>query len=59
MSLKGIDVSRYQSDINLAAVPGDFVIIKATDGVSYGYTKVFEDLYEDAKKAGKLLGAYH
>ena len=59
MSLKGIDVSRYQSDINLAAVPGDFVIIKATDGVSYGYTKVFEDLYDDAKKAGKLLGAYH
>lgn len=28
--LKGIDVSSHQSTINLAKVPGDFVIIKAT-----------------------------
>ena len=59
MGLNGIDVSRYQSSINLAAVPADFVIIKATDGTSYEYTNVFEKLYNDAKKAGRLLGAYH
>ena len=59
MSLKGIDVSRHQNGINLAAVPADFVIIKATDGTSYRYTDVFMKMYAEAKAAGRLLGAYH
>ena len=33
--MNGIDISRYQKGINLAAVPCDFVIIKATQGTSY------------------------
>lgn len=58
MSLKGIDVSNWQTGINLEAVPADFVIMKATQGNKY----VSPDLnrqYEQAKKAGRLLGVYH
>lgn len=58
MSLKGIDVSNWQTGINLEAVPADFVIMKATQGDKY----VNPDLnrqYEQAKKAGRLLGVYH
>ena len=35
MSLNGIDVSNWQAGINLAAVPADFVIMKATEGTNY------------------------
>lgn len=59
MSLNGIDISRYQDGINLSAVPADFVIVKATEGTSYKYTDIFTKLYDSAKSAGKLLGAYH
>ena len=31
----GIDVSSYQSGINIKAIAGDFVIVKATQGVNY------------------------
>ena len=33
--LNGIDVSNWQKGINLAAVPADFVICKATQGTTY------------------------
>ena len=31
MTLHGIDVSSYQTGIDLTRVPGDVVIVKATD----------------------------
>ena len=31
MALNGIDISNWQSGINLAVVPCDFVVIKATE----------------------------
>lgn len=56
--LKGIDVSSHQSTINLAKVPGDFVIIKATQGTTYVNSAMVKQ-YESAKSAGKLIGLYH
>lgn len=58
MSLNGIDVSNWQKGINLAAVPADFVIMKATEGTSY-VSPDFDRQYQQAKKAGRLLGVYH
>ena len=58
MSLKGIDISNWQSSINLHNIDADFVIIKATEGV--GWTDPsFKKLYAMAKAAGKKLGIYH
>lgn len=56
--MNGIDVSNWQKGINLAAVPGDFVIMKATEGTSY-VSPDFARQYDQAKSAGKLLGIYH
>lgn len=56
--LKGIDISKYQSNIDLSKIDTDFVIVKATEGV--GYTdKCCDKLYQQAKKLGKKLGVYH
>ena len=35
MSMNGIDISSRQAGIDLAKVPCDFVICKATEGVGY------------------------
>ena len=56
--LKGIDISKYQNDIDLSKISTDFVIVKATEGV--GYTdKYCDKLYQQAKNLGKKLGVYH
>lgn len=58
MTMNGIDISSHQTGINLAAVPADFVIVKTTQG--NGYVNPDADrAYQQAKKAGKLLGIYH
>lgn len=58
MSLNGYDISNNQGNIDNSIVPGDFVIIKATEGV--GWTDPNCDAnYQQAKKAGKRLGVYH
>lgn len=58
MSLNGIDISSYQSGIDLTVVPCDFVIIKATQGTSY-VNPDCDRAYQQAKRAGKLCGTYH
>ena len=58
MSLNGIDIASYQKGINLSIVPCDFVIIKATQGLSY-VNPDFARAYAQAKACGKLLGIYH
>ena len=56
--LNGIDISSWQAGINIAKVPSDFVIVKATGGK--GYTNPYYKLMANATlKAGKLLGLYH
>ena len=58
MALNGIDVSNWQKGINLSVVPADFVIIKATEGTNYTSGDC-DRQYQQAKKAGRLLGVYH
>lgn len=58
MELNGIDISSYQADIDLSKVAADFVIVKATEGISY-VSPVCDRQYQQAKKLGKLLGIYH
>lgn len=58
MTMNGIDISSWQSGINLAVVPCDFVIIKGTQGT--GYTNPdYLRAYNQVKAAGKCLGIYH
>lgn len=57
-TLDGIDISSWQSDLNIAKVPADFVIVKATGGK--GYTNpYFNGQAYATLKSGKLLGIYH
>ena len=58
MELNGIDVSGYQSDIDLSKVAANFVIVKATEGIGY-VSPSCDRQYQQAKKLGKLLGIYH
>lgn len=58
MTMNGIDVSSWQAGIDLAKVPADFVIVKATQGVTYVSPKC-DAQYQSAKRAGRLLGVYH
>lgn len=58
MALNGIDISSWQNGINLAVVPCDFVVIKATEGINY-VNPDYERAYRQAKASGKCLGVYH
>lgn len=58
MTMNGIDISSWQTGINLDVVPCDFVICKATQGVGY-VNPDCDRAYQQAKKAGKCLGVYH
>lgn len=55
--MNGIDISKW-NDIDLTYVPCDFVIVKATQGISY-VSKRFRSQIEQAKSLGKYLGVYH
>ena len=56
--MNGIDISKWQKGINLAKVPCDFVIVKATQGVNY-ISPEFHTQIAQAQSLGKLLGVYH
>lgn len=58
MTLNGIDISNWQAGINLAAVPADFVIAKATQGTGYVSPDCARQV-EQARQAGKRFGVYH
>ena len=58
MALNGIDVSNYQKGVNVAAVPCDFVIAKATEGTGYVSPSCARQV-DSALAAGKLAGVYH
>ncbi|MBQ1739038.1 MAG: glycoside hydrolase family 25, partial [Clostridiales bacterium] len=60
----GIDVSRYQGDIDFEAVKAagcDFVMLRAMiyNNGELGEDRKFEEYYEDAKAAGLLIGVYY
>jgi lysozyme len=58
VTLNGYDISAYQGSLNPAAVPGDFVIVKATGGDGY-VNPNFRAQIQAARNAGKLVGIYH
>lgn len=58
MALQGIDISNWQKGIDLAAVPCDFVIAKATEGTGYVSPDCSRQV-EQARSLGKLYGTYH
>lgn len=58
MTLNGYDISAFQGALNPAAVPGDFVIVKATGGDGYVNPNWRQQLAA-ARNAGKLVGIYH
>lgn len=56
--LKGIDISRYQSGININTLDIDFIIVKATEGV--GYTDPnYREYLSEALASNKKIGLYH
>lgn len=58
MSMNGIDISSWQRGIDLAAVPCEFVVVKATEGTSYLNPYCGENLRQ-AEGLGKKTGVYH
>lgn len=55
--MQGIDISSHNTGINTATIPGDFVIVKLTQGKTYknpDYSRAMEQA-----KGKKLLGCYH
>lgn len=58
MSMQGVDIASHQADMDCAKIKADFVIVKATQGTTY-INPCFTRHYQQAKSAGKLLGAYH
>lgn len=58
MALNGIDISSWQTGINIAKVPADFVIVKATQGTRYT-SPCFRAQADATINSGKLLGIYH
>lgn len=58
MSMNGIDISRWQAGIDLAAVPCEFVVIKATEGTTY-VNPYCDRHFSQAAGLGKKLGVYH
>lgn len=60
MSLHGIDISGYDEGIDAADIAGDFVIVKATEGLQGTvYNPAYRDMADAALRSGKLLGFYH
>ncbi len=56
--MRGIDISNWQADLDAGKIAADFVITKATEGVGY-VNPSCDRHYQQAIKAGKLVGVYH
>ena len=57
-TMNGIDIASYQKGIDLAKVECDFVIIKATEGISY-INPYYDKWIQQAQKLKKCIGVYH
>ena len=58
MSMNGIDISSYQSGINVKSTGSQFAIMKATDGVRF-VDKTCDSFVQQCKRDGILWGFYH
>lgn len=54
----GVDLSNYQHGINIVSLPVDFVIIKATEGLTMK-DKSFDSFVSQLTRTNKLIGCYH
>lgn len=57
-AMNGVDVSSWQTGIDVSGMQMDFIIAKATEGTSY-INPDCDRVYQDAKSSGKALGVYH
>lgn len=57
-AMNGVDVSSWQTGIEVDEMSMDFVITKATEGTSY-VNPDCDRVYQDAKESGKAVGVYH
>lgn len=57
-AMNGVDVSSWQTGIDVSCMDMDFVITKATEGTSY-VNPDCDRVYQDAKNSGKATGVYH
>lgn len=60
MTLNGVDISNWQRTLDLGAIARDidFVIVKATEGLSY-VDKSCDRFFQQARSLGKKIGFYH
>ena len=58
MSLRGIDISKWQNGIDLAKIDIDFCIAKATEGLTF-VDPCCDKFIQKTKKLGKPFGFYH
>lgn len=58
MAMQGIDISYFQRGIDLAKVPCDFVIVKATQGTNY-ISSACDAQVQQAIRLKKPFGFYH
>lgn len=58
MSMFGIDISNYQSGLNIAGTGAKFAIMKATDGTRF-VDKSCDGFVQQCKSSGILWGFYH
>lgn len=58
MSLRGIDISKWQNGIDLAKIDIDFCIAKATEGLTY-VDPCCDKFIQKTKKLNKPFGYYH
>ena len=56
--LKGIDISSHQGNIDLSKLKLDFIIVKATEGITY-VNPWCDKKIQQTIKLGKLFGFYH
>ena len=56
--LKGIDISHWQANLDIASTGAEFVICKATQGTTF-VDPSCDRHYQIAKKLGLKLGVYH
>jgi len=56
--MNGIDIAGHQKGINLAIVPCDFVLIKATQGKTFVNPEFSKQIIQ-ALSLGKYVGVYH
>ena len=57
-TMKGIDISSWQRGLNISKIKCDFVIAKATEGVTI-VDNCCDDFIKQAQKLGKPFGFYH